>query len=135
MIQMGMTASLFTLFTHHAKSTKDLIMTLRNSLVMCGQFRKEELAASQVVQVVRFNVHLKKEKDGRRHIEHITEIEALPEDESGFRLRTLVNWNRDLNCYEVGTGLSAAQLEDMKHILNEEEWGDWMEWYRQSGFL
>ena len=36
MIQMSQVASLFTLFTHHAKTTVDLVKALRNNLLQTG---------------------------------------------------------------------------------------------------
>ena len=38
MIQMSQVASLFTLFTHHAKTFRDLVFSLRNSLLKTGMF-------------------------------------------------------------------------------------------------
>ena len=44
MIQMSQVASLFTVFTHHAKTFKDLVQSLRNSLLKSGVFRQEHIA-------------------------------------------------------------------------------------------
>ncbi len=77
MIQMTQVASLFTLFTHHAKTTRDLILSLRNSLLKCDVFRNEEIAEEQVVSVINFDIHLKRNFDGKRYIERITEIIPL----------------------------------------------------------
>ncbi len=77
MIQMTQVASLFTIFTHHAKTTKDLILSLRNSLLKCDVFRNEEVAEEQVVGVIEYDVHLNRDYDGRRYIERITEIVPL----------------------------------------------------------
>ncbi len=77
MIQMTQVASLFTLFTHHAKTTKDLILSLRNSLLKCDVFRNEEVAEEQVVSVVNFDIHLNRDYDGNRYIERISEIVPL----------------------------------------------------------
>lgn len=74
MIQMAQVASLFTLFTHHAKTCKDLILSLRNSLLKCDVFRDEKVAEEQVVNVINFNIHLAKTHEGKRYIERITEI-------------------------------------------------------------
>ncbi len=74
MIQMTQVASLFTLFTHHAKTTKDLILALRNSLLKCDVFRNEEIAEEQVVSVVNFDIHLNRDFEGNRYVERITEI-------------------------------------------------------------
>jgi pilus assembly protein CpaF len=73
MIQMSQVASLFTLFSHHAKTFQALIMSLRNSLMKTGMFHDETIAEEQVVNVLNFDIHLKKDFDGRRYIERITE--------------------------------------------------------------
>lgn len=77
MLQMAQVASLFTLFTHHAKSVKDLVLSLRNSLLKCGVFRDEKIAEQQVVSVLDFDIHLERDGDGKRYISRITEIVAL----------------------------------------------------------
>lgn len=73
MIQMSQVASLFTVFTHHAKTFRDLIFSLRNSLLKSGVFHHEAVAEQQVVQVINFDIHLKRDAAGRRYIERITE--------------------------------------------------------------
>lgn len=60
MIQMSQVASLFTLFTHHAKTFRDLVFSLRNSLLKTGMFQHEHIAEEQVVSVINFDVHMKK---------------------------------------------------------------------------
>ncbi len=73
MIQMAQVASKFTLFTHHAKTFPNLITALRNSLLKIGMFNSENVAEVQVVQVINFDIHLKRGVDGTRYIERITE--------------------------------------------------------------
>jgi pilus assembly protein CpaF len=74
MVQMAQVASLFTLFTHHAKTTPDLIYSLRNSLLKCEMFNNEKIAEQQVISVLDFDIHLAKDYEGKRYIERITEI-------------------------------------------------------------
>lgn len=73
MIQMAQVASKFTLFTHHAKTFPNLITSLRNSLLKIGMFTSEDVAEVQVVNVINFDIHMKKGVDGARYIERITE--------------------------------------------------------------
>ena len=80
MIQMGMTASLFTIFSHHANTGKDLVLTLRNSLVNAGGFSNMSTAERQVTEVVKMDIHLDYTPDGERYIERITEIIPLDEN-------------------------------------------------------
>ena len=89
MIQMSQVASLFTIFTHHAKTFNDLVQSLRNSLLKSGMFRQEDIAEQQVVSVINFDIHLRRDHNGKRYIERITECipfewelsgEVMPEE-------------------------------------------------------
>ena len=80
MLQMAQVASLFTLFTHHAKTVKDLTHSLRNSLLKCDVFRDEKIAEQQVVSVLDFDVHLERDENGKRYISRITEVIALDQE-------------------------------------------------------
>lgn len=79
MIQFAMTGSIFTFFSHHANTAKDLVLTLRNSLVNAGGFNNMATAERQVVQAVRVDVHLDFDVTGRRFIERVSEIVPLDE--------------------------------------------------------
>ncbi|MFZ5988346.1 MAG: pilus assembly protein CpaF [Bacillota bacterium] len=77
MIQMAQVASLFTMFTHHAKTSEDLVLALRNCLLQTGVFNNEKVAEKQVADVINFDIHLNKDISGHRYIERITEIIPL----------------------------------------------------------
>lgn len=81
MIQMGQVASVFTIFSHHAKTTEDLVFSLRNSLLKIGMFNNEVIAEQQVISVLNFDIHLKKGYDGTRYIERVTEIIPIKQDD------------------------------------------------------
>jgi len=74
MIQMTQVASLFTLFTHHAKTSDTLVKSLRNNLLQTGVFSNETVAEEQVAEVINFDIHLNKNPEGHRYIARITEI-------------------------------------------------------------
>ena len=74
MIQMSQVASMVTIFTHHAKTTENLVKSLRNNLLQTGEFNNEKIAEQQVADVVNFDIHLTKDISGHRYIERITEI-------------------------------------------------------------
>ena len=74
MLQMAQVASLFTLFTHHAKTTDNLVKALRNNLLQTGAFSNEKIAEQQVADVINFDIHLTKDISGHRYIERITEV-------------------------------------------------------------
>lgn len=79
MIQMGQVASIFTIFSHHANTAKDLVLALRNSLVNAGNFNNMSTAEKQVTDVVKVDIHLDYTPDGKRYIERISEIVQLEE--------------------------------------------------------
>lgn len=79
MIQMGMTASLFTVFSHHANTPRDLVFTIRNSLVNAGGFSNMDTAERQVTEVVKCDIHLDYTPDGKRFIARVSEIIPLEE--------------------------------------------------------
>jgi pilus assembly protein CpaF len=76
MIQMTQVASLFTLFTHHAKTSDSLVKSLRNNLLQTGVFTNESVAEEQVAEVINFDIHLNKNAKGHRYIARITEIQS-----------------------------------------------------------
>lgn len=78
MVQLAMTGSLMTIFSHHANTAKDLVLTLRNSLVNAGGFSSMTTAEKQVTDVVKINIHLGFE-NGKRFIKRITEIKQFEE--------------------------------------------------------
>ncbi|MEK4363991.1 ATPase, T2SS/T4P/T4SS family [Paenibacillus sp. FSL M8-0212] len=110
MIQMSQVASLFTIFTHHATSARELVWSLRNSLLKTGVFQNERIAEEQVANAVQWDVHMRKEMNGKRYIERITEItpvrfesdtleheEVLSKDDSiESKLDALVNLQREV---------------------------------------
>lgn len=121
MIQMSQVASLFTLFTHHAKTFRDLVFSLRNSLLKTGMFQHEHIAEEQVVSVINFDVHMKKDAEGRRYIERITE--CLPranqgdsvEERAGFTFRNVVEY-RDGE-YVATAPISSGCMMDMREQM------------------
>ncbi|MEK4527266.1 pilus assembly protein CpaF [Paenibacillus sp. BGI2013] len=139
MIQMSQVASLFTLFTHHAKTFRDLVFSLRNSLLKTGMFQHEHIAEEQVVSVINFDVHMKKDAEGRRYIERITE--CLPranqgdsvEERAGFTFHNVVEY-RD-GAYVATAPISSGCMVDMREQMTlqdaekfeqfmKQHWGD-----------
>lgn len=145
MITMSQVASLFTIFTHHAKTTKDLVYSMRNALLTEGGFHNEVAATRQVVDAIAFDVHMRKHPDGHRYIERITQIVPIrqnviqtyyrtPNEEGVVESQFMV---RDLVVYEQGKYLLKNSVTDevrdqiMKQLTesetkefekNEDEW-------------
>jgi len=99
MIQMAQVASLFTVFTHHAKTFPDLVDSLRNSLLKTGVFRDERVAELQVAGVIDFDIHLRRDIHGNRYIERITECCRRSDGETDiftgertYQARTIVEY-------------------------------------------
>lgn len=119
MVESGQTGSLFTLFTHHAKTTRALILSLRNALLKEGGFSNERVAAEQVVNVVNFDVHLHLNREGRRYIERITQICENPRAPEGYELLDLIVCEDGV--YEKKNRLSLATRKEMERWMSEEE--------------
>ena len=78
MIQMGQVASIFTIFSHHANRTVDLVHALTNSVVSAsGGTATPATVEPQVIDVVKCDVHLDYDVLGNRYIERVTEIIGL----------------------------------------------------------
>lgn len=122
MLQLGQTASLFTMFTHHANSTRNLVWALQNSLLKEGQFSNEQMAQQQVVEAVRFHVHLVKDVGGNRYIDYISEvIPAYQKDCGGACYEERILICRKGDEYQVISHISEESLQKMSLYIREEE--------------
>ena len=72
-IQTSMVASLFSIFTHHAKTTDDLIIAIRNNLLECSGFSNEKIAEEMVAKAINFDIHMEKVRK-HRYCQRVTEI-------------------------------------------------------------
>lgn len=75
-IQFGRIGSARTMFSHHAKTDDDLIYGFTNSLVACGEYKSEETALDNVLDVIKHNVHAEI-RDTNRYIGYVSEIIKL----------------------------------------------------------
>ncbi|BCN30242.1 pilus assembly protein CpaF [Anaeromicropila herbilytica] len=135
LVQMSLVASLFTLFTHHAKTTRDLVISLRNALLLEGGFTNEYVATEQVIHAIRFDIHMRKSREGHRYIERITEIMPKSGEDmsnphvernttkdltnSMFECRDIIAFEN--NQYVIKNYLSVRTMEELNKNLNEEE--------------
>ena len=145
MIQMGQVASIFTIFSHHANTPKDLVFALRNSLVNAGGFSNMSTAERQVIDVVKCDVHLDYTPDGKRYIERVSEIIPLPEgvpypeldrnnleyskasldreyyerstDRVSFTSHDILKYNLDTHTYYVADRFSPALESRMRAVM------------------
>ncbi|MSS64252.1 Flp pilus assembly complex ATPase component TadA [Velocimicrobium porci] len=138
LISMSQVASLFTLFTHHAKTTDNLVIAMRNALLMEGGFQNETIAEEQVVEAINFDIHMKKTKEGHRYIERITEIVPIKEEyqkvyhtqkngsKKSFCTRDIIRFEE--NQYVWVQDISKEGYKRMKEHWNKEE----VEEYQQT---
>lgn len=122
MIQMAQVASLFTIFTHHAKTFRDLIYSLRNSLLKTGVFQNEVIAEEQVVSVINFDIHLKRDAEGQRYIERITEcvpVADLSEEEGHNQRYTFIA--RNIIEYHDGVYVAVHPMSTKNQIEMQEQ--------------
>ena len=146
MISMSQVASLFTLFTHHAKTTKDLVYSMRNALLTEGGFHNEVAATRQVVDAIQFDIHMSKHADGHRYIERITQIIPVRQSviqtcyrpskedevvEAQFIVQDIVVYEKGMYVLknpiseEIRTQIMKhlTSSEEVEFIKNQEEWG------------
>lgn len=126
MIQMAQVASLFTIFSHHAKTFADLISSLRNSLLKTGVFRDEKIAELQVASVINFDIHLKRDIHGHRYIERITE--CCPIDRSNLTSSEMLPYeervileHRDGRYVAVNSISTRSQEEMMSEMMTQDK--------------
>lgn len=118
LIQVAQTASLFTMFTHHAKTTKTLVEGLRNALLKEGGFQNEQIALEQVLSSVRFDIHMEKTREGERYIERITEIMPNAQQE-GVLFRDLIVWEQ--GSYVIKNKISKETKQSILKQLTAKE--------------
>lgn len=109
-VEFTMTASLFSTASHHANTTRGLVLSMRNSLIDSGAFSNMETAEAQVLECIKFNVHLDYTPDGERYVDFIEEIIPLDRREYADMTEevperkdydTLEEYNAALKAYEL----------------------------------
>ncbi len=126
LIQMSQTGSLFTIFTHHAKTTESLIKYMRNSLLSNNVFSNERVALEQVVEAIRFDVHLEKDIYGHRYVERISEI-VMEDNGKGYHVNNIVEYREGK--YVKCAGFSKGSIADIKKHLNSKDKSEFDEKY------
>lgn len=118
LIQMSQTGSLFTVFTHHAKTTDSLIKYMRNSLLSSNVFSNEKVALEQVVEAIRFDVHLEKNIYGHRYVERITEI-IMENEGAGYSINNIIEFRNGK--YVRCGNFSKNSIDDIRKHLNSKD--------------
>ena len=97
LIQTSKVASLFAMFTHHAKTTEDLIIAIRNNLLDVNGgagFQNEKAAEDMVARAINIDVHMENIR-GHRFMSRITEI--IPINDRRYPSELPANENLSLN--------------------------------------
>lgn len=129
LVMVSQVASKYTIFTHHAKTTKHLVMALRNDLMITGAFQNEHAAQMQVKASIRFDVHVAKDNNGHRYIERITEIEPnIHEDE--ISVRDIIRY--ESGKYVLVQPVSEETKEEMFTHLSIEEKDVYMQLFQRK---
>lgn len=144
-VQLSQVGTKMTMFTNHAITTHKLIEYFRNALLSTGQFQNEKIAEEQVVTAINFDIHMVKDRNGKRYIDKITEIIPSSNDlnlescdwqegilkylnEVGkkhrYELRELVRYEDGR--YLVVNTMSQQRIESICQNLNEEEEGQFL---------
>ena len=119
MIQMGLTASLFTLFTHHAKTTNALVSAMSNALLSENIYHDELAAKRQVAEVIRFDIHIGLNGKGERFVERITEIIPEADTIQPFRVRELLSFED--GAYRLKAPVSAHSAVEIVKWMDTEQ--------------
>lgn len=130
LVMVSQVASKYTIFTHHAKTTKHLVMALRNDLMITGAFQNEHAAQMQVKASIRFDVHVAKDCNGHRYIERITEIEPSIQEEE-ITVRDIVKYEGGK--YLLIQPVSEATKEEMFTHLSIQEKDTYMQLLNEGG--
>lgn len=132
-IQTAKVASKMTMFTHHAKTTPDLIVSLRNNMMQVNNYSDDASVDEMIASSLNIDIHLER-KRGKRFIGRVTEI--IPIRDRRYPVDNLTESgtisHEDLLklCDNNGDGqvsaeeLHAASLETLKKadIINQDEY-------------
>ena len=72
----------------------------------------------QVVDAIRFDIHMERDSKGHRYIERISEIEMVPGPEL-YKVRDVIRY--DNGRYVIHDGFSKVIAKEMSKHLNKEE--------------
>ena len=148
LVQGAKVASLYTIFSHHAVTTEDLVYAIRNSLVNAKGYEMQA-ATDLVLEVIEIDVHEDFFPDGRRFTERITEIIVFSEsedypmynkntpidsineitrefyrrttDRKRFTTSNLVEFNKRTLTYEVANVPSEQLINKIMGVLDKDE--------------
>lgn len=139
-----------TICTNHCATPDKLIEYFRNAGLAMHIFSSETVAEEQVANAIQWDIHCRKDKNGHRFIERITEIiprkeEIMPENIT-FREATLLFYRKmtrrkmyetnDIIVFENGRyvikkRISDRSLDNIRENLNDKDLMEFEEFYRK----
>lgn len=142
-VKSALEAAEAVMWTGHSETAEDLVQTMRNACINVGILRDEVIAEEQVLSILDWDIHLRKEADGFRHIDRITEFIRLDNksyskgnDEETFYSNATKYFEKRTNAsmyeavniieydkigkkYVVKNGLSSKRISKMMNNLHE----------------
>lgn len=118
----------FSVFSHHSNTTKELIDSLSCSLVNAGGFKSLKSAECTVVDKVKIVIHLDFNEYGIRYIDRISEVIST---DSGYIVNDIIKYDLDTNNYiacksisesllgRINSKLTGDELEDAKELISK----------------
>lgn len=127
-IKGALAASECVLWTDHSETADDLVQSHRNACLNVGGFRDEDKAEEQVLSVLKWNLHLKKDAEGERYIERITEFirqderEYIQEsDTKSFYKNTVRFFEKRTNAKKYkAVNIIEYDVENKKYVVKNE---------------
>lgn len=122
--------TIFSIFTHYEKELSDIVASLRNSILQKGLYSNEKDAEQLVVNLIDFNIHIVRDKDGSRYIERITECVPLnlPDGEQLYEARDILMFKE--GSYIAVNPISSQRQKDMKTWLTAQDYNDFQEFIK-----
>lgn len=120
-IQTAMVASLFALFTHHAKTTYDLVMSIANNLLdpIFGIYREQKEAVEMAAKVLNIDIHLENRK-GHRYLERITEVMPVQDRLYPSEVAAFSHERDELEFWKRTTDRKLFEENQLMHFENGE---------------
>lgn len=113
--------TLFSIFTHYGKELSDIVTSLGNLFLQKGLCSNVKEAEQLVVNLIDFNIHVVRDKDGSRYIERITECVplSLSNGEQLYEARNIVELKEGQ--YVIVHPISQQRQEMIECNLSEED--------------
>lgn len=98
---------LLTVFTSTARTTEDLVLSMRNAKIFYEE-KVKEAALTDVLSVIHVDVHLSHTTDGSEYIERVTEIVGTPGEGIGFECNDIFLYSGESLHLETASQISPS---------------------------